>query len=137
MASGTVTFHFDSAPEENHFTQSFPSTNNVVVKNGKDHGDSAGPVDEDERQLKQLGYSQTFNRILGAFENFSVSFATVGFVSGVSALYAFAIPNGGPQAMFANWVVISVMATLSSMVMAEICSSMPTAGGHRWLCSFH
>jgi len=86
-------------------------------------------LDEDERRLRALGYKQTLNRILGLFENFSVTFGTVGFVSGVSALYAFSIPQGGPMAMFVNWVVIACLATITSMVMAEICSSMPTAGG--------
>ena len=84
---------------------------------------------DDEKRLEALGYKQTLSRILGAFENFSVTFGTVGFVSGVSALYGYGMTNGGPQAMFVNWVVISFLAVLTSMVMAEICSSMPTAGG--------
>eukprot|EP01111_Echinosteliopsis_oligospora_P003176 TRINITY_DN15103_c0_g1_i1.p1 TRINITY_DN15103_c0_g1~~TRINITY_DN15103_c0_g1_i1.p1 ORF type:complete len:405 (+),score=73.14 TRINITY_DN15103_c0_g1_i1:34-1248(+) len=83
----------------------------------------------DDAMLASMGYKPQFFRILSAFDNFSASFGVCGFVSGVTALYGYAMLTGGPQAAFVNWLIVSMMAVITSLVMAEICSSMPTAGG--------
>ncbi|KAI9000136.1 amino acid or gaba permease [Hyaloraphidium curvatum] len=89
----------------------------------------AQTVDKDELQLAKLGYKQEFHRGLGVFENFAASFSTIAFVLGLPSLFGFAMYTGGPLAAWVNWIIIGFCALSTALVLAEICSAYPTAGG--------
>lgn len=84
---------------------------------------------EDEFQLGTLGYRQTFVRSLGLFENLAATFTTMNYVSAMPSLFVFAMITGGPAASLVNWVVVGVLAFVTSVAMAEIAAVYPTAGG--------
>ncbi|KAJ3333695.1 hypothetical protein HDU93_008423 [Gonapodya sp. JEL0774] len=89
---------------------------------------SEEPIDHDAIALAKLGYRQSFSRGLGVFENFAASFSTIAFTVGVPQLFGYALYTGGPLAAWVNWIIVGLLAFSISLCMAEICSSMPTAG---------
>jgi amino acid transporter len=83
----------------------------------------------DEVLLHYLGYRQVLHRKMGTFSNFAISFSIISVVAaGCVTTYYQALNNGGPVAIVWGWVLVSVFTTLVAMAMAEIASSMPTAG---------
>jgi amino acid transporter len=83
----------------------------------------------DEVLLHYLGYRQVLQRKMGTFPNFAISFTIISVVAaGCVTTYYQALNNGGPVAIVWGWVLVSVFTTLVAMAMAEIASSMPTAG---------
>jgi hypothetical protein len=84
---------------------------------------------EDEYQLGTLGYRQNFLRGLGLFENLAATFTTMNYVSAMPSLFVFAMITGGPAAALVNWIVVGVLAFITSLAMAEIAAVYPTAGG--------
>jgi amino acid transporter len=88
------------------------------------------PVQQsDEVLLHYLGYRQVLHRKMGTFSNFAISFSIISVVAaGCVTTYYQALNNGGPVAIVWGWVLVSVFTTLVAMAMAEIASSMPTAG---------
>ena len=83
----------------------------------------------DEVLLHYLGYRQVLHRKMGTFSNFAISFSIISVVAaGCVTTYYQALNNGGPVAIIWGWLLVSVFTTLVAMAMAEIASSMPTAG---------
>ena len=83
----------------------------------------------DEVLLHYLGYRQVLHRKMGTFSNFAISYSIISVVAaGCITTYYQAFNNGGPVAIIWGWVLVSVFTALVSMAMAEIASSMPTAG---------
>jgi amino acid transporter len=83
----------------------------------------------DEVLLHRLGYRQVLFRRMGTFSNFAVSYSIISVVAaGCVTTYYQALNFGGPVAIVWGWVLVSVFTTLVAMAMAEIASSMPTAG---------
>ncbi|KAK2605616.1 hypothetical protein N8I77_008442 [Diaporthe amygdali] len=102
------------------------------VKSSADGDVSAGEtmvLSKDEQHLAKLGYKQEFFRHLGLFENWSATYITMNFVSGLPVLFGFAMYTGGPKAAFANWTMIGGLSFIVSLAMAEIAAAFPTAGG--------
>jgi amino acid transporter len=103
----------------------------------------------DERKLAQLGYRQTFPRILGAFESFATGFNAIAVCSYINVVrlqhdcsmsgcmfvrctraqvWYIAMFDGGPKAAVINFLVIGVTAMSTALVLSEICSAMPASG---------
>ncbi|MCU1493367.1 MAG: Amino-acid permease [Acidimicrobiaceae bacterium] len=86
-------------------------------------------MDADVARLHALGYAQELRRRMGGFSNFAVSFTIISILSGCLTLYGYGMNTGGPAEMVWGWVFVGVMTTIVGLGMAEVCSSMPTAGG--------
>ncbi|HYH29917.1 MAG TPA: amino acid permease, partial [Pseudonocardia sp.] len=82
----------------------------------------------DEALLLRLGYSQVLTREMGGFSNFAISFTIISVLAGCLTSYYIAFNNGGPVALTWGWLLVGAFCILVSMAMAEIASSMPTAG---------
>lgn len=72
-------------------------------------------LNEEKRKLCEVKYTATltdnghrteFFRHLGFFENWSATYISMNFVSGMPVLFGFAMETGGPKAAFANWTMI-------------------------------
>jgi amino acid transporter len=90
------------------------------------------PMDQDERQLAELGYKQELSRGWSSFTNFAISFTIISVLAGTVTNFAFAWNAGGPIAISIGWPVLCVGVLLVAFSMAELTSAMPTAGGPYW-----
>ena len=84
---------------------------------------------DDERLLHRLGYAQELFRAMGGFQNFAISFTIISILAGCLTSYYIAFGQGGPVAITWAWLLVGLMSTIVALAMAEIASSMPTAGG--------
>jgi amino acid transporter len=83
----------------------------------------------DEQLLHRLGYAQELYRAMGGFGNFAISFTIISILAGCLTSYFIAFNNGGPVAVTWGWLLVGGFCTIVALAMAEIASSMPTAGG--------
>ena len=86
-------------------------------------------LDDDARELAELGYKQELHRGMSGFSNFAVSFSIISILSGCLTTYYIAMDAGGPMAITLGWPLVGIFVLLVSLAMAEICSVYPTAGG--------
>ena len=91
-------------------------------------GPGALPQDEDERTLHRLGYAQVLYREMGGFSNFAISFTIISILAGCLTSYFIGFANGGPVAITWGWLIVGGFVVLVALGMAEVASSMPTAG---------
>lgn len=85
--------------------------------------------DADAQKLAELGYKQEFDRKWSGFHNFAISFSIISILSGCFTTFAQAWNNGGPVAISVGWPIIASLIMIIGLVMAELLSAMPTAGG--------
>lgn len=76
----------------------------LIAEHGQEGQDElqnyAGSItDEDEAELKKLGYHSVLERGWGAFDNFACSFSALNVVGGIRVLFYIALSGGGPAAM--------------------------------------
>ena len=85
--------------------------------------------DADAKKLAELGNKQEFDRKWSGFHNFAISFSIISILSGCFTTFAQAWNNGGPVAISVGWPIIAALIMIVGLVMAELLSAMPTAGG--------
>ncbi|HEY2543839.1 MAG TPA: amino acid permease [Gaiellaceae bacterium] len=85
-------------------------------------------VDDDARTLHKLGYAQVLYREMGGFSNFAISFTIISILAGCLTSYFIAFNDGGPVAVTWGWLIVGFFVVLVALGMAEVASSMPTAG---------
>ncbi|KAK2623792.1 hypothetical protein QTJ16_006973 [Diplocarpon rosae] len=83
----------------------------------------------DEEVLTTLGFKQEFKRDLSIWSSFSVSFSVLGLLPSIASTLGYNLAYSGPAGSVWGWVVAAVLIQFVALAMAEICSSMPTAGG--------
>ncbi|GAQ84714.1 amino acid transporter protein [Klebsormidium nitens] len=86
-------------------------------------------MDSGEKRLHELGYKQELVRVLSLAVNFAVSYTIIGVLMGITGLYSIGFTYGGPVGVVWGWVVVSFFSMFVASSMAELCSSLPTAGG--------
>src|SRR5262244_4496470 len=96
------------------------------MKNLSDHEQSESRVDEQE--LGKLGYAQELFRTMGGFSNFAISFSIISILTGAVTLYGHGLTMGGPVEMALGWPLVTLFTLTVAMSMAELASSIPTAG---------
>ncbi|MCJ1389693.1 hypothetical protein MMC18_002550 [Xylographa bjoerkii] len=100
----------------------------VFQKTG-DHAVIDHVADADEEVLVALGYKQEFKRDFSLLSTFSVSFSVLGLLPSIASTLSYNLAYSGPAGSVWGWVVAGVLIQFVALSMAEICSSMPTAGG--------
>ncbi|OBZ78504.1 putative amino-acid permease C11D3.08c [Grifola frondosa] len=94
-------------------------------------------VEGDDAVLARLGYKQEFHRAFNPIEVFGLGFSIIGLFPSIASVLVFAIPNGGPVAMFWGWAICSFFLMFVALALAELGSSAPTAGGlYYWMWTF-
>src|ERR1041385_3545063 len=86
-------------------------------------------MNDDERDLASLGYTQQLLREMGGFANFAVSFSIISILTGAVLLYGHGLKFAGPSANSIGWPVVSLFTLCVAASMAELASAYPTAGG--------
>ncbi|KAK4546902.1 hypothetical protein LTR36_001634 [Oleoguttula mirabilis] len=86
-------------------------------------------ADADERVLVALGYKQEFKRDFSIWSCFSVSFSILGILPSIASTLTYNLAYSGPAGSVWGWIIASVLIQFVALSMAELCSSMPTAGG--------
>lgn len=90
----------------------------------------ASTVEEaDEEILAEFGYKQELRRDWGLMHNFGISFSIISVITGITTLFEYGLITGGPGVMSVGWIVVSFFTMFVALSMAEIVSSIPTAGG--------
>ncbi|KAI1617406.1 amino acid transporter-like protein [Exophiala viscosa] len=84
---------------------------------------------QDEMVLGALGYKQEFKRDFTIWESFSVSFSVLGLLPSVASTISYSLGYSGTGGAAWGWLASSICIQATAFSMAELCSSMPTAGG--------
>jgi len=93
---------------------------------------TASTMDQDERELAELGYKQELTRGWSSFTNFAISFTIISVLAGCVTNFSYAWTAGGPIAISIGWPVLCGFVLLVALSMSELTSAMPTAGGPYW-----
>ena len=86
-------------------------------------------IQQDVRDLHQLGYAQELFRTMGGFSNFAISFSIISILTGAVILYDYGLAWAGKAAVTLGWPLITIFVVAIAASMAEIASAYPTAGG--------
>lgn len=89
-------------------------------------------LDEDEKHLASLGYTQELNRTWSGFSNFAISFSIISILAGCFTSFGLGWNNGGPAAIAWGWPLVSVFILIIGLCMSELVSAYPTSGGIYW-----
>ena len=89
-------------------------------------------LDEDEKHLASLGYTQELNRTWSSFSNFAISFSIISILAGCFTSFGLGWNNGGPAAIAWGWPIVSVFILIIGLCMSELVSAYPTSGGIYW-----
>ena len=100
----------------------------IFQKTG-DHAVLDHTADSDEEVLVALGYKQEFKRDFSIWESFSVSFSVLGLLPSIASTLGYNLAYSGPAGSVWGWVIAGILIQFVAFAMAELCSSMPTAGG--------
>jgi len=88
---------------------------------------------QDSQDLGKLGYAQELFRTMGGFSNFAISFSIISILTGAVTLYGHGLIMGGPAEMAFGWPLVTVFTLAVAMSMAELASTLPTAGAmYHW-----
>jgi hypothetical protein len=69
------------------------------------------------------------HRDLSIWSSFSVSFSVLGLLPSIASTLSYNLAYSGPAGSLWGWIVAGVLIQFVALAMAELCSSMPTAGG--------
>ena len=86
-------------------------------------------IQDDIKDLHQLGYAQELLRSMGGFSNFAISFSIISILTGAVILYNLGLELAGPAAVGLGWPLVTIFTLMIAATMAEIASAYPTAGG--------
>ncbi|KAI9491946.1 amino acid transporter [Zychaea mexicana] len=86
-------------------------------------------LEEDAQKLAALGYKQEFKREFNSLSLFCFAFSMMGVLASVSASIVFPMSHGGPVSMIWGWLTAASFVMSVALMLAELCSSMPTTGG--------
>ena len=100
----------------------------IFQKTG-DHALLDHAADSDEEVLTALGYKQEFKRDFSIWSSFSVSFSVLGLLPSIASTLSYNLAYSGPAGSVWGWLVAAILIQFVALAMAELCSSMPTAGG--------
>ncbi|KAG5732263.1 Eukaryotic translation initiation factor 5B [Termitomyces sp. T112] len=104
------------------------SSSSIRKDISKNDQEQAVTVDQDELQLRNLGYKQQLHRTWHLVESFCASFCALNFIGGVRSVIFLGILAGGPAAIWSSYVITIVFMTITAAVLAEICSALPLSG---------
>ncbi|CAI7591803.1 unnamed protein product [Penicillium pancosmium] len=85
-------------------------------------------INQDDRELLDLGYKAVLARGWGSFDNFACSFSALYCIGGIRVSFYIALSAGGPAAMWSSWLSGSILAVITAACLAEACSAYPAAG---------
>ncbi|KAG0651842.1 putative amino-acid permease [Hyphodiscus hymeniophilus] len=134
----------DQSPQKHIIDEATLHVTSIFQKTGE-HAVTDHTADADEEVLGALGYKQEFKRSVDRgfvrpsttdrasdftwIESFAVSFSVLGLLPSVASTLGYNLGYSGQAGSVWGWIVAAVMIQSVVFGMAELCSSMPTAGG--------
>ena len=73
--------------------------------------------------------TRLLHRDFSLWSSFSVSFSVLGLLPSIASTLGYNFGYAGPAGAVWGWVVAGILIQFVALSMAELCSSMPTAGG--------
>jgi amino acid transporter len=92
-------------------------------------------LNDDEKLLAKLGYSQDLNRSWSGFSNFAISFSIISILAGCFTNFGAGWNNGGPISISWSWPILGICILIIGFTMSELVSAYPTSGGIYWWAS--
>src|SRR6476620_609734 len=92
-------------------------------------------LNDDERRLAKLWYSQDLNRSWSGFSNFAISFSIISILAGCFTNFGAGFNNGGPISISWTWPILAALILIVGFTMSELVSAYPTSGGIYWWAS--
>lgn len=90
-------------------------------------------VDEDTKELHNLGYAQELSRRMSGFSNFAISFSIICILAGGITAFGAGFSSVGGASIGIGWLVGGLFAMIVALAMGQIASAYPTAGGlYHW-----
>lgn len=89
-------------------------------------------LNDDEKHLASLGYTQELSRSWSGFSNFAISFSIISILAGCFTSFGLGWNNGGPAAIAWGWPIVSAFILIIGFCMSELVSAYPTSGGIYW-----
>lgn len=90
-------------------------------------------LDDDERTLARMGYTQELHRGLGAFSNFALSLSIICILAGGVTSFPIGLCSVGGAAIGLGWPLACLFSLVVALTMAQVASAFPTAGGlYHW-----
>jgi amino acid transporter len=89
-------------------------------------------LNEDEKHLARLGYSQDLHRSWSGFSNFAISFSIISILAGCFTNFGAGFNNGGPISISWSWPILGIFILIIGFTMSELVSAYPTSGGIYW-----
>ncbi|KAI5478397.1 hypothetical protein MNV49_005146 [Pseudohyphozyma bogoriensis] len=83
----------------------------------------------DRAVLEQLGYKNEFKRDFSVLSSFNVAFSVIGLLPSISTVLGYSFGYVGFVGATWGWIAASLLIQTLGLSMAEIASSLPTAGG--------
>ncbi|MCB6184529.1 amino acid permease [Leeia sp. TBRC 13508] len=82
----------------------------------------------DDEQLKALGYTPSFDRSMSLWESFALGFTYLSPVVGAYTLFAFGMTAGGPPFIW-SYLIAAIGQMFVCLIFGEVVSQFPIAGG--------
>ena len=92
-------------------------------------GHEAPRANQDEADLRRLGYAQELFRSMGGFSNFALSFSIISILTGAVTLFDYGLQMGGPAEMAFGWPLVALFTLAVAASMGELASAYPASGG--------
>lgn len=77
----------------------------------------------------EQGLTTSLDRDFTLLESFCLSFSVLAIIPGVASTIGFSLGYSGTGGAIWGWLISALMIQSTAFAMAELCSSMPTAGG--------
>jgi amino acid transporter len=95
-------------------------------------------ADDDSAQLAALGYTSSFDRSMGLWQNFALGFTYLSPVVGAYTLFTFGMTTGGPPFIW-SYLIAAIGQMFVCLIFGEVVSQFPIAGGlypwtRRFIC---
>ncbi|BBA37687.1 MULTISPECIES: APC family permease [Burkholderia] len=85
-------------------------------------------ADDDSAQLAALGYTSSFDRSMGLWQNFALGFTYLSPVVGAYTLFTFGMTTGGPPFIW-SYLIAAIGQMFVCLIFGEVVSQFPIAGG--------
>lgn len=88
---------------------------------------------DDERQLRRLGYAQELLRRMSGFSNFAVSLSIICILAGGITSFSQGFCGVGGASIGLGWPLVCLFSLAVAATMGQVASAFPTAGGlYHW-----
>jgi len=91
-----------------------------------------GAPGDSDRQIQEAGYTRQFNRTIGKFGSFAISFSQISITTGLFSTFGVVLGYGGPVGIW-TWPIVTIGTILVALVYGMLASRVPLSGfSYQW-----